>query len=64
MQIMGKIILLSISTPAIFIKEINAITGMTPKVNCGVLYPCLYGIIRLTNFNVPIVTFRLFAFEV
>jgi hypothetical protein len=45
MQTMGKIILESIPTPAIFIKKIKAITGMNPKASCGVLYPPLCGIV-------------------
>ena len=34
------------------------------KALCGVLDPPLCGIVRLTNFNSPIVTFRLFVFEI
>jgi hypothetical protein len=37
---------------------------MNPKASCGILYPPLHGIVQLTNYATPIVTFRLFAFVI
>ena len=37
---------------------------MNPKASCGILYPPLHGIVQLTNYATPIVTFRLFAFGI
>ena len=54
-------------------KQGKIITDMKPqsklwkqirKLAAGVLHPPLCGIVRLTNLNTPIVTFRLFVFEI
>ena len=54
-----------ISRAALPIKNGASINhGYEPQSKLRGIVPCLCRIIRLTNFNAPIVTFRLFAFEI